>query len=92
MPFGTISSRSRLAPINSRDESRKVGAACHTHAFPITWTGFDQPGYTDDGVDFTYIPTIKDSGFVRFDDASELRGIVVNHSFLMWYARYQAAL
>lgn len=29
-------------------------------SLPITWTGFDQPGYTDDGVDFTYTPTIKD--------------------------------
>lgn len=29
-------------------------------ALPITWTGFDQVGYTDDGVTFVYTPTFKD--------------------------------
>jgi hypothetical protein len=29
-------------------------------SLPITWTGFDSPGYTDDGVEFVYSPTFKD--------------------------------
>lgn len=29
-------------------------------SLPITWTSFDQAGYTDDGVEFVYTPTFKD--------------------------------
>jgi len=46
--FGTM----YLAPSGTSEPS--------VASYPVSWTSFTSPGYTDDGVEFVYTPTFKD--------------------------------